>query len=75
MRVEIQDASGKPLPDFELADCHEMFGDAVDRVVSWKSGTGVASLSGKPVRLRFELKDADVYSFQFTSSVDKVEEE
>jgi hypothetical protein len=32
---------------------------------SWKSGTDVSQLAGKPVRLRFELKDADLYSFQF----------
>jgi len=31
-------------------------------VVKWSAGTGVSSLAGKPVRLRFELKDADLYS-------------
>jgi hypothetical protein len=66
VRVEIQDADGKPVPGFTLADCHEQFGDAIDRVVSWKSGVDVSSLSGEPVRLRFVLKDADVYSYQFT---------
>jgi hypothetical protein len=27
----------------------------------------VSPLAGKPVRLRFVLKDADVYAFQFRS--------
>ncbi|MDP6557019.1 MAG: hypothetical protein QGG71_20285 [Pirellulaceae bacterium] len=64
-RVEIQDAAGKPVPGFTLADCNEQFGDQLDRVVSWKTGTDVSQLSGKTVRLLFELKDADLYAFQF----------
>ena len=41
------------------------YGDQIDRVVSWKSGTDVSQLAGKPVRLKVELKDADLYSFRF----------
>jgi len=66
VRVEIQDAEGKPIPGFALTDCHLQYGDQLDRVVAWKSGADVSGLAGKPVRLRFELKDADLYSFQFT---------
>jgi len=68
LQVEIQDADGNPVPGVRLADCHEQFGDELERIVSWKSGTDVSKLSGKPVRLRFVLKDADLYSFQFTSN-------
>jgi hypothetical protein len=66
VRVEIQDAAGKPIPGFALKDCPEVFGDTLDRVVTWKSAERLDSLAGKPVRLLFELKDADLYSFQFT---------
>jgi hypothetical protein len=66
VRVEIQDAADKPIPDFTLDDCQVQFGDQIDRVVSWKSGTDVSQLAGKTVRLKFVLKDADLYSFQFT---------
>lgn len=65
IRVEIQDASGSPLPGFALADCAEIFGDSLERIVMWKQGADVASLDGKPVRLRFALSDADLYAFQF----------
>ena len=65
VRVEIQDTEGKPIPGYALNDCQPQFGDQLDRVVSWKSGTDVSQLSGTPVRLRFELKDADLYAFQF----------
>ncbi len=65
LRVEIQRPDGQPVPGFALADCSEVFGDSLDRAVTWKNGTDVSSLSGQPVRLRFVLKDADLYALQF----------
>jgi hypothetical protein len=66
IRVEIQDAAGKPLPGFALADSVETIGNETDRVVRWKAGADVGALAGKPVRLRFVMKDAKLYSFQFS---------
>ena len=63
--VEIQDADGKPIPGFTADDCLLTAGDEVDRVISWKKGADVSSLAGKPVRIRWALKDADVFSFRF----------
>ncbi|MEO6785158.1 MAG: hypothetical protein ABI318_03405, partial [Chthoniobacteraceae bacterium] len=65
IRVEIQDADGKALPGFALDDCEETFGDAIARIVTWKNGADVSSLAGKPVRLRFVLKDADLFALRF----------
>ena len=65
IRVEIQDADGQPVPGFTLADCEEVFGDEIDRTVQWQNGSDVSSLSGKTVRLRFVLKDADLYALKF----------
>lgn len=65
IRVEIQDADGNPIPGYTLNESHEVFGDAVDRVVTWKSGSDVGALAGRPVRLRFVLKDADLYALEF----------
>ncbi len=65
IRVEIQDAVGRPLPGFTFADNAELYGDSLDQVVEWKS-PDVNSLAGKPIRLRFELRDADLYSFRFS---------
>jgi len=65
IQVEIQDAAGKPIEGFALADCPEIFGDELERVVSWKQGASVESLAGQPIRLRFVLRDADLYSFRF----------
>ncbi len=65
VRVEILDADGEPLPGFTAADCVEIVGDEIDRVVAWKAGPSVESLAGRPVRVRFVLVDADVFSFRF----------
>jgi hypothetical protein len=65
VRVEIQDAAGRPVPGFSLEDCPVIFGDALDRVVTWQGGNDVSRLAGQPVRLRFVLQDADLYALQF----------
>ena len=65
IQVEIQDAAGKPIPGCALAECPELFGDDLAYVVRWRKGGDLRPLSGQPVRLRFLLKDADLYSFQF----------
>ena len=55
----------RSLPGFSLADCDELFGDAVDRTATWRDSDDLSSLAGQPVRLQFELRDADLFSFQF----------
>ena len=65
IRVEIQDASGSPLQGFGLGDAEERFGDEIDGEYGWKGQGTLADLAGRPVRLRFALEDADLYSFKF----------
>ena len=65
LRVEIQDAEGRPIEGYALDDCPETYGDEIERVVRWGDTTDVSSLAGRPVRLRFAMKDADLYSLQF----------
>ena len=65
VQVEIQDAQGKPLPGFALADCVEQVGDEIERTVKWKSGDDVSKLAGQTVKLRFVMRDADVYAVRF----------
>ena len=66
VRVEIQDAEGNASPGFAHEDSIELIGDRVEHTVRWRNGSEVGSLAGKPIRLRFVVKDADIYSFQFT---------
>jgi hypothetical protein len=65
VRVELQDADGTPLPGLSLDDCDELFGDTLERRVTWRGSSEVSAASGRAVRLRFHLRDADLFAFQF----------
>lgn len=65
IRVGILGTGGTPVPGFSADDCDEIIGDEIARTVTWKGRADVAGLSGKPVRLRFLMKDADLYSMRF----------
>jgi hypothetical protein len=66
VRVQIEDTDGRPIPGFTLADCPEIYGDTVEHTVPWQNGGDVSPLAGKPIRLHFTLRDADLYAFAFT---------
>lgn len=65
VRVQIEDAAGRPIPGFSITDCPAFWGDEIERVVAWKGGHDVSRLAGRPVRLRFVMKDADLYAIRF----------
>ena len=65
LRVELTDPDGKPIPGFEVDNCPIIFGDEVEEVVVWKGNPDLSALAGKPIRLRFELQDADLYALKF----------
>lgn len=67
LRVEVQNEAGKPIPGFALEDCREIVGDEISRILAWKPASNLRSLAGTPIRLRFVMKDADLYSIRFTS--------
>ena len=67
VRVEIQDPAGKPFPGHMLKECNEIVGDEVEQTVAWKNTNDVTQLAGIPVRLRFVMKDANLYSFRFAT--------
>jgi hypothetical protein len=60
VRVEVLDADGRV-----LTTGREMIGDDVERAIEWERGAALSSLAGQPIRLRFTLKDADVYALRF----------
>ena len=65
IRVEIQDAAGQPIPRFTEGECLETIGNETGRTVQWKAGSDLSALAGKPVRLRFIMKDAELFSLRF----------
>jgi hypothetical protein len=65
IRVEIQDAAGKAIPRYALDESIETIGNDIERVVHWKSGSDVTQRAGQTVRLRFVMKDADLFALRF----------
>ena len=65
IRVEIQDFKGNPIEGFGVADSAEIYGDEIEYRVTWKGKSDLSKLAGRAVRLRFVLRDADLYSLRF----------
>jgi hypothetical protein len=64
IQSEIQDESGAPISGFSLADCAPVIGNEIERPVTWKGGD-LHDLAGKPLRIRFVMKDADLFALRF----------
>lgn len=75
IRVEILSDQGQPVPGFTLDDCDGIRGDAISETVSWQEKTDVSALAGRPVRLRFVMNEADVYSLRFPATDAQIEAE
>jgi hypothetical protein len=65
IRVELQDADGQPIGQFTAADSQRLTSDSRDVIATWASGTDLASLANKSVRLRFVLNNAELFAFRF----------
>ena len=51
-------------PDGTTIRSRPFEGDATDAAVTWESGD-LAAVAGQPIRLRFRLRDASLFAFQF----------
>lgn len=65
LRVELQDAKGRAVPGFSLAEAPSLYGDAMAEAYTWKKGADVSKLAGRRIRLHFFLQDCDLYSYRF----------
>ena len=65
VRVGLETADGRPIPGFTPDDCPDLVGDEISRLVRWKDDPDLNALAGQPVRLVFDLREADLYALQF----------
>ena len=63
--VELLDESGRPLPGFHAESARPFQSDDLRHQMTWKDNPPLAGLAGKPVRLRFHMNRAKLYSFAF----------
>jgi len=61
--VALCDAGGTPLPGYESSAAFS--GDSLRHVVAWNENKDVSPLAGKPIVLRFEMKNAELFAFAF----------
>ena len=61
LRAEILDPSGAPVRGCGLSDCRPVTGDGVRQTVRWKRRDALPSCGA--IRIRFELRNASLYSF------------
>ena len=67
LTVEVQDEQGRALPGFAAADCTPVIGDSLRLPVRWGDRHGDDRWPERPLRLRFDLRDASLYGFRFTA--------
>ena len=64
--VEILDAAGRPNKAWGTSD--PVIGDSLRQTVTWKGKADVGQLAGKPVSIRFTLRNAALFLFSFRTS-------
>ncbi len=67
IRVALLDTDGNERPGYGIEDCDLIVGDRIEAAVSWQGETDISALGGAPVRLRFAMKDADLYALRFAA--------
>jgi hypothetical protein len=66
--VAITDRNGKAYPGFDLDDCDPIKGDFVEKTITWNGNSNIKSLVGKTICLKFQMQDAKLYAFEFTTA-------
>ena len=65
VHIRVLDENDNFIEGFETCD---IFGDKVDRPVDFENGD-ISTLQGKPIKLEFNMSDAEIYSVIFTDDV------
>ncbi|MDP6778764.1 MAG: hypothetical protein QGI83_18560, partial [Candidatus Latescibacteria bacterium] len=68
LKVGLVDGLDREVAGFSTEDCEEIYGDEISRIVTWAAGQRVSASAGRPVRLRFQMHEADLFSFRFVRS-------
>jgi hypothetical protein len=65
VQVEAVDEKNAVIPGRSFADCDPFVGDFLDREVTWRGQADLGHADGQPVKLRFRLRNADLFSVAF----------
>jgi len=65
--VELLDAKGQSIKGYTQAEATPLCGNSVRMPVTWGRRRNVSELAGKPIKIRFIMRDCKLYAFQFTN--------
>ena len=66
VHVELLDERGEPISGFSREEALPVNGNSVRKQVRWKGlDSDVSRLAGKPIKLRFLMRECKLYAFQF----------
>lgn len=63
LRAEVLDEQGQVIAPFTARNCNPVKGDRTRHAVAWKASDNLSKFAGKPVRLRFQVRGGDFYSW------------
>jgi len=63
LRVELRDEFGAVIEGYGAADSAPLGADSTAAAMAWQHGPSVLALRHRPVRLRFLLRNARLYSY------------
>lgn len=63
VRVEVLGEDGQSVAPFTLDTCRAVTADATAQRIAWEGAPDLASLTGKPVRFRFQARSARLFAF------------
>jgi len=66
--VELQEENGQPIKGYTETEATFLCGNSVAMPVTWGKRQDVSELSGKPIKIRFVMRDCKLYAFQFVSA-------
>lgn len=72
IKVEVADESdgtrystSEAVPGRSFSECDPISGDRLKHAVTWNGESDLSAWSGKPIRLRFQMRRARIYALQF----------
>ncbi len=64
VRVDVLGEDGRSIDGYRTEDMEPLYGDFLSAVVRWNGDRRIGRLAGRAVRLRFSLRDTDLYAIR-----------
>lgn len=66
LRAEVLDEQGRVIVPFSMKNCLPVSGDTTRQQITWRGADNFSALSGRKVKIRFQLQEGKLYAFWVT---------